>query len=215
METGLKERYFLFSIDPEKGNLRQRPQLSNLLMYGSLMDLALKGLLRVEKGRWHFLQKDTGDPVLNGILEFLAGRDGQKTRWALRGLPLQKTRQISRQIEWMRSKSLIQTSDIRFLGFKIGYRFRVSKPDKLKPELLKLERVLIYSRKPDTETHLLILLLGITGQLKKLFPPGEIKTRVQNRFKELQKSLLADQGETYSAIYKKLQEAMRAQHAAT
>ncbi|MEE4176809.1 MAG: GPP34 family phosphoprotein [Bacteroides sp.] len=215
METGLKETYFLFSINQEKGNLRQRSQLSNLIMYGSLMDLAMKGLLKIEDGRWHFVQKDTGDPVLNGILEFLVGRDGQKTRWALRGLLLKKNRLVSQQIDWMRKQRLIQTSVVRFLGIKVGYRFRVNKPDKLKPELLKLERVLIYSRKPDREIHLLILLLGVTGQLKKLSPSSEMKTRVQNRFKDLQKSLLALQGETYSVIYKKLQEAMRAQHAAT
>ena len=213
METGLKDKYVLFSINQEKGNIRQRVQLSNLVLYGGLLELALKGLLKVEDGRWHFIQQDTGDPVLNDLLNSLMPREGQKTRWVLGRIPFKTMRIVNHQIRWMKSQSLVQTTDKHFLGFRVGYRFRVSKPDKLKPDLLKIERVLMYGRKPEPETLLLILLLGVTSQLKHFFVSGEMKKRGHQRYRELQKKPLQELGETYTVIFKKLCEAMRAQQA--
>lgn len=215
MEIGLKDKYFLFSIDQGKGIIRQRTQLGNLILYGGLLELALKGLIRVENGRWYFVQQETGDTVIDDLLLTLLPREGQKTRWVLGRMPFKTIRIVNQQISWMQSQRLIQTTDIRFLGFRFGYRFRISKPDQLKPILLQLERVLMYGRKPESEIYLLILLLGITGQLKHFFTTSEMKKRAQERFREIEKQTLTELGESHWVIYKKLREAMRAQKAAT
>ena len=215
METGLKDKYVLFSINQETGNIRQRTQLSNLVLYGGLLELGLKGLIKVEDGRWYFVQQDTSDPVLNDLLNSLLPREGKKTRWVLGRIPFKAMRIVSHQIRWMKSQRLVQTTDKHFLGFRVGYRYRVSKPDQLKPDLLKMERVLMYGRKPEPETLLLILLMGVTSQLKHFFVSSEMKKRAHQRYKDLQKKPLTELGETFPVIFKKLCEAMRAQHAAT
>ncbi len=213
METGLKEKLFLFSINQEKGFIRQRQNFSTLIFYSSLIELAQKGLLRIEEGRWYFEQQDTGDPVLNEVIRILLPRDGQKTSWVLGRTPFQITRLFTRQVEWMKATKLVQVREITFLGLKLGYRFRISKPDQLKPDLLKLERVLIYGRPPELDTHLLIIMLGIAQQQKKLFPSSENKIRAHQRYKELCKLPPAQNPETYTLIIKKLKEALRAKKA--
>jgi hypothetical protein len=214
MKTGLKETLFLFCINQEKGNIRQRQNLSTLIFYASLLELAQKGILRIEEGRWYFQQQDTGDPVLNEVIRILLPRDGQKTSWVLGRTPFQITRLFTRQVEWMKATKLVQVREVTFLGFRLGYRFRISKPDQLKSDLLKLERVLIYGRPPELDTHLLIILLGISEQIKTLFPSSENKGRARERFKELCKMPPAQNPETYTLIIKKLQEALRAKQAA-
>jgi len=215
MKTGLKEKLFLFCINQEKGNIRQRQNLSTLIFYASLLELAQNGILRIEEGRWYFRQQDTGDPVLNEVIRILLPRDGQKTSWVLGRTPFQITRLFTRQVEWMKATKLVQVREVTFLGLRLGYRFRISKPDQLKSDLLKFERVLIYGRPPELDTHLLIILLGISEQHKKLFPSSENKRRTQERYKELCKMPPAQNPETYTLIIKKLQEALRAKRAAT
>ncbi|MBW6498626.1 MAG: GPP34 family phosphoprotein [Bacteroidales bacterium] len=214
METGLKEKLFLFCINQEKGIIRQRQNLSTLLFYASLLELARKGVLKIEDGRWYFQQQDTGDPVLNEVIRILMPRDGQKTSWVLGRTPFQITRLFTRQVEWMKATKLVQVREVTFLGLKLGYRFRISKPDQMKPDLLKFERVLIYGRPPDLNTHLLIILFGISEQIKHLFPSSENKRRAQERFKELSKLPPEENPEAYTLIFKKLQEALRAKRAA-
>ncbi|MDX9940981.1 MAG: GPP34 family phosphoprotein [Bacteroidales bacterium] len=215
VENGLKDNYFLFSIDQEKGSIRQSSQLSNLILYGGLLELAMKSLVRVENGHWYFVQQETNDPVLNDLLGILLPRDGRKTRWVLGRMPFKTLRIVNLQIRWMQAQRMIEATEKKFLGFRVGYRFRVNRPDQLKPVLLDLERVLMYGRKPEPGVHLLILLLGITGQLKHFFTTSEMKKRAQERFRELEKEPLSELGESYAVIYKKLREAMRAQKAAT
>ncbi len=214
METGLKEKLFLFCINQEKGTIRQRQNLSTLLFYASLLELARKGLLKIEDGRWYFQQQDTGDPVLNEVIRILIPRDGQKTAWVLGRTPFQTTRLFARQVEWMKATKLIQVREVTFMGLKLGYRFRISKPDQMKPDLLKFERVLIYGRPPELDTHLLIILFGISEQIKHLFPSSENKRRAQERYKELSKLPPEENPEAYALIFKKLQEALRAKRAA-
>jgi hypothetical protein len=214
METGLKEKLFLFCINQEKGTIRQRQNLSTLIFYASLLELARKGILKIEDGRWYFQQQDTGDPVLNEVIRILMPRDGQKTSWVLGRTPFQITRLFSRQVEWMKATKLVQVKEVTFLGIKLGYRFRIGKPDQLKPDLLKFERVLIYGRPPDLNTHLLIILFGISEQIKHLFPSSENKRRAQERFKELSQLPPEENPETYTLIIKKLKEALRAKRAA-
>lgn len=210
METRLKEKLFLFSINPERGNIRQRNNFSTLLFYSSLFELTRLGLLRIEDGRWNMTEQDTGDPVLNEVLRIILPKNGQKTQWVLSTIPFRITRLFTIQLEWMRSQNLIQVRDVKFLGMRLGYRFRISKPDQLKPDLLQLERSLIYGRQPAPQTHLLILMLGVAGLHKNLFRSSEMSKRADVRYKQLRKTNFENDPETYSEIFKKLREALKA-----
>lgn len=210
METRLKEKLFLLSINPEGGNIRQRNNFSTLLFYSSLFELAGLHLLRIEEGRWNIMEQDTGDPVLNEVLRIILPKNGQKTQWVLSSVPFKITRLFKMQAEWMRTQNLVQVQEIKFLGMKLGYRFRISKPDQMKPVLLQLERVLIYGRKPAPQMLLLVLLLGVGGLHKRLFRGSETKKRVNYRYKELRKTHFDNDPETYMVIFKKLREALKA-----
>lgn len=210
MELGLKEKLFLFSVNQETGIIRNRTHFNSLIFYSSLFDLARMGSLTIENGHWHFREKLFDDPVLDKVLKILLPKQGQKTQWVLSRVPFQISRLFPLQVDRMKSQKLIQVRDIIFLGMRLGYRFRIMKPGLLRPDLQKLERTLVYGRKPDKELLLLIMLLGVSGQHKRLFPGSEIKKRVHQRYREIRSTPVLPQTETYRIIFKKLRESLRA-----
>ena len=210
MKLGLKEKLFLFSVNQETGIIRNRAQFNSLIFYSSLFDLARMGSLTIENGHWHFREMLFDDPVLDKVLNMLLSKQGQKTQWVLSRIPFQTGSLFRLQVDRMKSQKLIQVRDITFLGMRLGYRFRVMKPGLLKADLLQLERTLVYGRKPDTELLLLIMLLGVSRQHKRLFSGSEIKKRVHRRYRELRNTPAHPRPETYRVIFKKLRETLRA-----
>ncbi len=210
METRLKDKLFLLSINQQGGNIRQRYNFNTLIFYSSLFDLASMGLLRIEDGRWNILKQDTCDPVLNEVLRLILPKSGQKTQWVLASIPYRITKLFGKQVNLMQTLKLIQVQDIKFLGMKLGNSFRISKPNQIKPDLLQLERVLIYGRKPGLQTLLLVYLLGVAGLHRHLFGSNELKSRAHFRYKQLRKTTFENEPETYSVILKELLKNMKA-----
>lgn len=210
METLLKDKLFLLSINQQGGKIRQRYNFNTLIFYSSLFDLASMGLLRIENGRWNILEQDTLDPVLNEVLKLILPKSGQKTQWVLASIPYRITNLFRKQVNLMLTLKLIQVQEIKFLGLKLGNRFRISKPTLIKPDFLQLERALIYGRKPDQKTLLLVFLLGVAGLHRFLFGSAELKTRAHARYKSLRKTTFENEPETYSVILKKFLENMKA-----
>jgi len=209
MQTGLKEKLLLLSINQENGGLRYQHNFYLLIFYASLLDLSQKNLVTIEQGIWQISEVQTGDPVLDEVLKIMLSRKGKKAEWFSLNLSTKTHKLFSQQVGWMVTNKLTEVVKTSFLGIPTGYRFRILKPERLRPDLLHLERALIYGRKPHPETWMLIQILGATGILKNLYRSSESKQRAHARYKELCKMPPLENSETTTIIIKKLLEAIK------
>jgi hypothetical protein len=204
MEMGLKEKLLLLSINQENGNLRYQYNFYLLIFYASLVDLAKRNLVRIVDGNWQVTEKQTGDPVLDQVLKILLPSNDKKAVWFSLNKSTKAQKLLVHQVEWMVANRMIEAVKTSFLGIPTGYRFRIYKPEMLRPDLLNLERVLIYGRKPQPDTWMLIQCLGAPGILKCHFRSSESKRRAHARYKELRKMPPGGKTETSAVIINKL-----------
>ncbi|NCC74043.1 MAG: hypothetical protein EOM06_11660 [Sphingobacteriia bacterium] len=96
----------------------------------------------------------------------------------------------------------ISIETIDWLGIKLGKLYRVNRCDSLKPMLTTIERALIYGRKPDITTRLMIELLGSSDLLETVFKEKEIKNRAINKYKKLTVQAFPQHDSTLTALFK-------------
>jgi hypothetical protein len=208
---GYKERLVMLSVDPQKGSIRGRTSINTLLFFASLFELADKGLLRIEDGRWTIREGVPEDPVLKKVAGILASKNGKRTRWVLNNVPLRISSLFRLLRDHMLERHLITAQPLHFLFWRVGYRYRVVKQGLVLREFTPLERVLIYGRDPDPGTHVMILLLGAAGLHKSLFAGTEYRRKARQRMKELRKQPGGSHPETYQTIGKELFRMLRSQ----
>lgn len=186
-----------------------------LLFYASLFDLAERKILRVEGKKLMCKEFETGDPVLDSIISLLVPVSG-KNLSRLQLLVPQKAGGIyKKQMDHMTEQNLLEREDITILLWKTGNRYRVRNYDILKPGITKLERVLVYGRKPDRATMLMVLLAGEGNLFGNIFRTREFKYKARQRYREFLDSDLLTGDQTINLLRKNLRKSLNTQKAVT
>lgn len=214
MKTRIKDQLILLCIHPEKGWVRAKNAIINILLAAALIDLTLEDLLSIESGKINIESAELDDPLLNELVIKLTANQGKKLSWVLPKLSIYGNRYYRMQMTYLDNTHQISTENVQWLGITWGKRYHVHRSDRLKPFITDLERVLVYGRKPDSETLILINLLGSAELLKSFFPGIEIKNRVIKRYKEMAGQLLIGEDESLAAIFKTLNEMLKRSKAA-
>lgn len=209
----IKDILIILSIHPEKGWVRRRSIIGYALLGAIMYDLVIDGYLRIVAGRIEAKVAETGDPVLNTILEQLSKLDGKKFSLRTSRLSFQQGRIYRIQMQHLESGHLISSRAVEWLGITWGKRYRVSRIDKYKPIITKFERCLIYGNEPGLTMRLIIDLLGMIDLLKEFFPDKEFRIRAKKHYHELIKQAPREHSETLMAIRKEIKSLLQANKA--
>jgi hypothetical protein len=208
MITGYKEKIIMHSIYPKRINAAEGISIHYVHFYACLFDLAEKKIFHIDGNRIWCSNTETNDPVLDTVISMLVPLSGKKTS-RLQLLVPQKARAVyKKQIELMLERDLLNMEDIIFISWKVGSKYSVRKQDLLKPGITKLERALVYGRKPDRETWLLALLAGEGNLFGNIFTNREFRDRAKLRHKEFSSSEKYEEDVTISALLKTLRKSI-------
>ena len=206
MTPGLKDKLFMLCINQEKGDLRYSTYFHHLIFYAAMLELVNRNKVFLSQGVWTISDQQTGDRVLDEVILIAQKHYVTKSVWFSSNISTRTSKLLSKQVEWMVENKWIEATKTSFLGIPTGHRFRIRKPESLRPDLQNLERVLIYGRKPTPEVWMLIQLLGAPKILNQLFRNNEWKQKARKRYKELYNDPPLEQAEAYAAIVRKLKE---------
>lgn len=209
----IKDMLIILSIHPVKGWVRRRSIIGHALLGAIMYDLAIDGYLRIVAGRIEATVAETGDPVLDTMLEQLGKLDGKKFSLRTSRLALQQGRTYRRQMQHLESRHLISSRSVEWLGITWGKRYRVNRIDKYKPIITKFERCLVYGNEPGLTMRLIIDLLGMINLLKEFFPDKEFRIRAKKHYHELVKKAGSENSETLLAIRKEIKGLLQANKA--
>lgn len=213
MTLGNKEKIIMYSLYPKKVNSTDKGSIQYLNFYACLFDLAEKKLFRIDDNRIWCINTETGDPVHDKVISMMVPLSGKKI-FRLQLLVPQKASAVYRkQIELMIEKDYLRKEDILFISWKVGSKYSVRKPDLLKPGITKLERSLVYGRKPDRETWLLALLAGEGKFFSNIFANREFRDRANLRYREFIRSEKYEQDVTVSALLSTLRKSIKTKKA--
>ncbi len=213
METGLKEKVIMHALWPERRHQYNSTPLKHLLFYASVFDLLEEGIVHVENKRIKCSNLETGDPVLDDVVSVLLPYSGKKlSRMAYQLVPKKSTAIYRKQKEFMAGHNLLEKENISILMWKVGNSYRVRNYDILKPDIKKLERVLVYGRKPDRET-LLFAVLAREGKLfKNIFRNYEFRKNAERNYKILKNSNLIAGDHAISSLIKSYKQSLNVQY---
>ncbi|HAQ38212.1 MAG TPA: hypothetical protein DCQ58_06850, partial [Saprospirales bacterium] len=144
----------------------------------------------------------TGDPVLDNMLNTLAGLQGKKLSTVISKLTFTTSKIYKSQIKHLENIRLISSRPLIWLGIRWGNLYRVIRDEKLKMTQTMLERTLIYGRRTNIENRLLIELLSIGNILNIFFSSREYKTIAAKRAKTLIGSKFEHHQESLTTIRK-------------
>jgi hypothetical protein len=213
MTPGYKEKIIMHSLFPKRVHPTEMGSIQYLNFYACLFDLAEKKIFHIDNNRIWCINSETGDPVLDMVISMMIPLSGKRIS-RLQLLVPQKARAIYRkQIELMLEKDYLHEEDIVFISWKVGSKYSVRKQDLLKPGITKLERALVYGRKPDRETWLLTLLVGEGNLFSNIFANREFRDRAKLRHKEFSSSEKYEEDVTISALLKTLRKTVRTKKA--
>ena len=214
METGLKEKVIMHALWPERRHQYNSTPLKHLLFYASVFDLIEKGIVNVENKRIKCRDAETGDPVLDDVVSLLLPYTGKKlSRIAYQLVPKKASGVYRKQKELMAAHNLLEKEDISILMWKVGNNYRVRNYDILKPGIKKLERVLVYGRKPDRQTMLLAVLAREGKLFKNIFRNYEFRKNAEKNYKMLLNSELIAGDHAITALRKSYKQSLNVQYA--
>ncbi len=209
MTIGFKEKFLLFSIHPEKGVLYGSSSMNLFIFFSSLFEMAAMGVIQMEDDCWIIDEEPLDNAVLEKVRKMILPRNHKKTKWVMAGILTKVHGLLPALRNQMLDDHLIECQEISFLSWKVGYRYRVRDLKRMKRDVTRLERSLIYGRRPDAETHVLILLLGHAGLHKKLFVDGEFKLNADKYFKEFRRKPPLDIPEIYQVMGRELRKMLQ------
>jgi len=188
--------------------------LKHILFYACIVELLEKGIVVVENKRIKCRDAETGDPVLDNVVSLLLPYSGKKlSRIAYQLVPKKATGIYRKQKELMAEHNLLEKEDISILMWKVGNSYRVRNYDILKPDIKKLERVLVYGRKPDRETMLLAVLAREGKLFKNIFRNYEFRKNAEKNYKVLLNSGLIAHDQAITALRKSYKHSLNVQYA--
>ncbi|NLN95887.1 MAG: GPP34 family phosphoprotein [Bacteroidales bacterium] len=205
----IKDLLILLIIHPQNGRVRSRNIADSVLVAAALIDLVLLGCLRINNGKIEATGNDTGDPVLNNLLEMFVKNNGKSFHWMVNRLSKSRIKIYRMQLEHLIKIRIITAEQAYFLGMTLFNRYRLTRSDSLKPVFIALERVLIYGRKPNLELRLLIEFLRMTNVIKSFYPGQEYKMIAKKRSYELSKIKFEVYNESFQIIFKTFKRIIR------
>lgn len=214
MTNLIKDQLILLCIHPEKGWVRKKSIIGQVLFSAALIDLTVRGYLKVEDGKISAVYEELNDPVLNDLLKRLSDQNGKKIGGFFTKQSLRLNAIYNMQMRYLESRHLISISPVEWMGITWGKRYRVIRSDSLKPLIYDLERTLIYGRKPDLNTRFLIEFLGLLDLLGVFFVDHEFRTKAKKQYFELSKLTFEADDETLQPIFKELHNMMKRNKAA-
>lgn len=200
----LKDKLILLAINPENGYMRAQSVMSYMVLCAALFDLVILGKLSVISGKISVLPGQMNDPVLNDLLEKLAGMQGKKLSGVLNKLSFTAGKFYRSQVSYLERAHMISVKPLIWLGIHWGKIYRVNRSEKLKTTQGVFERVLVYGRKTTIENRLLMELLGYVDILYSYFAPQEYKLVARQRLRALSRSSYENHHESLEAIGKQL-----------
>ena len=174
----------MFAFYPKRRNVPTSQLLWNIHFYGCLFDLAERGVLKIGDNRLWCTETETGDMVLDSLISLLVPLSGKKLS-RLQLLTIQKAGYFYKlQLNQMTENQLLLKEDIVLISWRVGSRYRVRKYDLLKPDITKMERTLVYGRKPDSGTWRLALLAGEAKLFSNIYNSNEFRRKAEQRLRE-------------------------------
>lgn len=214
MKSALKDQLILLAIHPEKGWVRQKSVIGNVLLAAALIDLTLQSAFKIDDGKIGVNPFVSDDPVYSDLLAQISAMQGKKFSWLITKLSIRTNKYFNMQMNHLESRRLISSSPVEWLGITWGKRYRVTRGDSLKPIIYQMERTLIYGRKPDLNTRFLIEFLGLLDLLGVFFVDKEFRTKARKQYFELSKLTFESDDETLQPIFKELHSVMKRHTAA-
>ncbi len=205
----IKDLLILLIIHPQNGRVRSRNIADSVLVAAALIDLVLLRLLRINNGKIEATEADTGDPVLNNLLEMFVKNNGKSFHWMINRLSTSRIKIYRMQLEHLIRIRIITAEQAYFLGMTLFNRYHLTRSDSLKTVFIALERVLIYGRKSNLELRLLIELLRMTNVIKSFYPGQEYKMIAKKRSYELSKTEFEVYNESFQIIFKTFKRIIR------
>lgn len=205
----IKDLLILLIIHPQNGRVRSRNIADSVLVAAALIDLVLLGFLRINNGKIEATEADTGDPVLNNLLEMFVKNNGKSFQWIINRLLISRIKIYRIQLNHLIKIRVITAEQTYFLGITLLNRYSLTRSDSLKPVFIALERVLIYGRKPNLELRLLIELLRMTNVIMSFYPGQEYKMIAKKRSNELSKTKFEVNNESFQIIFKTFKRIIR------
>ncbi len=215
MDAGYSERLIMHAHYPKKPVYFNTTALKYVHFYACLFELAEKGIVRAAEKRLWCRETETGDNVLDSVIELMVPLSGKKLLRMQSLVPRKAAAVYKQQLERMRERNLLLREEIYFISWEVGSRYRALKYDLLKPDITRLERSLVYGRKPERETWLMAILAGESGLFSNIFRSKEFRARAKKRYKELLKSDMLVNDETIFLLRKTLRRSLNAQKATT
>jgi hypothetical protein len=188
MQPGYREKIIMHAFYPRRSDASRTNAIKFIFFYACLFELAERGILKTDGSLLWCRETATGDRVLDSVISHLVPLSG-KNMIRLHLLVARRASELYRlQMEQMTESRYFLKEDITFISWKVGTRYKVHRYDILKPDLTRLERVLVYGRKPDPALFPLIILTGEGKLLKNIFSAREFRDRAKKRYKQLVKS---------------------------
>ena len=135
----IKDLLILLIIHPQNGRVRSRNIADSVLVAAALIDLVLLGCLRINNGKIEATGNDTGDPVLNNLLEMFVKNNGKSFHWMVNRLSKSRIKIYRMQLEHLIKIRIITAEQAYFLGMTLFNRYRLTRSDSLKPVFIALE----------------------------------------------------------------------------
>ena len=118
----IKDLLILLIIHPQNGRVRSRNIADSVLVAAALIDLVLLGLLRINNGKIEATEADTGDPVLNNLLEMFVKNNGKSFHWMINRLSTSRIKIYRMQLEHLIRIRIITAEQAYFLGMTLFNR---------------------------------------------------------------------------------------------
>jgi hypothetical protein len=88
----------------------------------------------------------------------------------------------------MVKRNYLTGEPVTLLFWSVGTRYQARRHDLLRPGIKSMESALVYGRKPDRESWLMIMLAAEAGLFRNIFPVREYRKKAGRRFRELLKT---------------------------
>jgi hypothetical protein len=213
MEPGYRDKLIMHAFYPKRVPFFNPATLKIVLFFAALFELVEKRLLYIEDERIACNDTETGDEVLDKVIDLIAPLSGKKVSH-LQMVVQRKAGMIYKaQAEQMVKRNLLTGEPVTFIFWNVGTRYQARRYDLLRPVIKSMENTLVYSRKPERESWLMIMLVAEAGLFRNIFPVKEYRKKAGRRFRELLKTDFHTSDPTIPGLLKSLSRTLTSQKA--
>lgn len=213
MEPGYREKLIMHAFYPKRVPFFNPTTLKIVLFYGALFELAERRLLHIEDNRIICSATETGDEVLDKVIGLIAPLSGKKISHLQMVVPRKAGMIYKAQTEQMVKRNYLTGEPVTLLFWNVGTRYHARRYDMLRPGIKSMESTLVYGRKPDRKSWLMIMLVAEAGLFRNIFPVREYRKKAGQRFKELLKTDFHTSDPSIPGLLKSLRRTLTSQKA--